>query len=88
MRTPNLGSVFYAPSEPPSAELLPQFLRTELQAISAAITALSLGHIDKVNVVPLKPRDGDIRYADGTNWNPGSGSGVYYYNGSIWKLLG
>lgn len=30
-----------------------------------------------------KPRDGDVVFADGTNWNPGSGKGFYgFYNGT------
>lgn len=36
------------------------------------------------DVAPVKPRKGDIRYADGTNWNPGSGAGFYGYTGSAW----
>ncbi len=30
-------------------------------------------------------RKGMLAYADGTNWNPGSGEGLYRYNGSIWN---
>lgn len=38
---------------------------------------------------PDKPRAGHVYYADGTNWNPGSGEGVYYYtSGSTWAILG
>ena len=90
MRTPNLGSVYYVPADvPESAESLPYYLRTELQKISAAVMALSLGHLDQTTVAPTKPRDGDVRYASGApNWNPGSGKGVYYYNGTTWVLLG
>ena len=33
------------------------------------------------NVAPVRPRDGMIVAADGTNWDPGSGRGVYYYDG-------
>lgn len=85
MRTPNLGTVFYAPSEPPEdAAETRRFLRDELQKISIAITALALGHLDKTNVAPLKPREGDIRFADGANWNPGAGKGIYAHNGTAW----
>ena len=37
--------------------------------------------LEQTNTVggPAKPRDGDIRYADGANWNPGSGQGIYVY---------
>lgn len=89
MRTPNLGSVYYVPADvPQDAEGLQYYLRTELQKISAAIYALSLGHLDMTTVAPTKPRDGDIRYADGTSWNPGAGKGVYVYKTSAWVLLG
>lgn len=90
MRTPNLGSVYYVPQDvPDSADQLPYYLRTELQKISAAVMALSLGHLDQTTVAPTKPRDGDIRYASGApNWNPGAGKGVYYYNGTTWVFLG
>lgn len=90
MRTPNIGSVFYAAGEPPqSAEAMQRFLFSELQKIAAALNALAIGHLDKTTVAPLKPRDGDIRYASGVGgWNPGSGVGIYYYSGTAWVLLG
>ncbi len=28
---------------------------------------------------------GVLAYADGTNWNPGSGQGFYYYDGTMWQ---
>jgi hypothetical protein len=65
-----------------------RFLLDELQKVSAAITALAAGHLDKTHVAPVKPRDGDIRYADGTDYNPGSGEGIYAYYGAAWHFLG
>lgn len=90
MRTPTKSSVFYAPqSFPTSAEQLPRYLYDELVKIQSAIQALADGHLDMTYAAPAKPRDGDIRYASGApNWNPGSGKGVYYYNGTSWVLLG
>lgn len=41
----------------------------------------------QTNVAPAKPRAGDVRYADGTNWNPGSGAGIYAYFGGAWNKL-
>lgn len=67
---------------------LPLFLTTELLTISGVINYLSQGHIDKSYAAPSKPREGDIRLADGTSWNPGSGAGVYGYYNSAWHLLG
>lgn len=67
---------------------LQRYLDTELNKIAGVIALLAAGHIDKTYAPPAKPRDGDIRYADGTTWQPGSGSGIYYFNGTIWKPLG
>lgn len=89
MRTPNLSSAFYAPNNPPEdAAEMRRFLFEELQRIAAAIALLAAGHVDQTNAAPVKPREGDIRLADGTNWNPGSGQGVYAYYGGAWNFLG
>ena len=91
MRISNSNTVAYAPSQvPDDAAEMQRFFSSELHKIATAITGLSLGHLDKTTVVPPKPRDGDIRYADGINWNPGSGTGVYYYKAaaSSWIFLG
>lgn len=89
MRTPTISSAFYAPGIPPEdAAEMRRFLLEELQKLSGAISALAAGHIDKTYAAPSKPRDGDIRLADGTSWNPGSGQGVYCYYGAAWHFLG
>lgn len=89
MQPINSNSVFYAPAPiPTDNKYLAQYIANELSAIQTAIHALAAGHIDKSYAAPAKPRDGDIRYANGVNWNPGIGAGIYYYNGSIWKFLG
>jgi hypothetical protein len=89
MRTPNLGTAFYAPGVPPDDPAqLSRFLQDELTKLAAAVQALAAGQLDKTTVAPAKPREGMVRLADGSNWNPGSGQGVYaYYNGA-WHLLG
>lgn len=75
---------------PSSAEELPRYLNDEMARIWSAISALSIGHIDRTYAAPEKPRDGDIRYADGTTFNPGSGKGIYYYeiDSATWIKLG
>lgn len=90
MRDRNLSSVFYAPGEVPGQpERLPRFISDELIKIGTAITALSDGHLDETHVAPAKPRDGDIRFADGTNWNPvAGGQGFYGYYAGAWHKLG
>ena len=87
MRTGTLNSASYSPNPIPLGDLR-TYVFDEFARISAAINALAAGHLDVVHVEPTKPREGDIRFADGTNWDPGSGKGIYYYNGSSWALLG
>jgi hypothetical protein len=88
MRTPNLGSTSYVPADPPADPAqLQRYLREEMAKISAAIQALAAGHLDKQNVAPAKPRDGDIRYADGVNWNPGAGGKGIYMFSTVWTLI-
>lgn len=37
---------------------------------------------------PTRPREGLVAYADGTKWNPGSGSGPYYYGSDgVWHFM-
>jgi hypothetical protein len=33
---------------------------------------------------PTKPREGEIVFADGSGWNPGSGRGLYQYVSGAW----
>lgn len=39
-------------------------------------------NIVKVYAEPIRPRDGDLAYPDGVKWNPGSGKGIYSFDGS------
>lgn len=89
MRAANSSAAFYAPGTPPAdPDGLRRFLQEELIKIQAAIAGLAAGHLDKSTVAPPKPREGDIRFADGTSWNPGSGQGIYAYYGAAWHFLG
>jgi len=42
----------------------------------------------KLNAAPAKLYDGLTAYADGVNWNPGAGQGVYTYYAGAWNKLG
>lgn len=89
VRTPNLNSAFYAPGVAPTEpDAFRRFMEDELRKIAGVLNLLAAGHVDKVNAAPTKPREGDVRLADGTGWNPGSGAGVYAYYGSAWHFLG
>jgi hypothetical protein len=87
MYTKSIKSMQYAPGEPPSnPEALVGYIRSELSKVQAALTMVSLGHLDPCHVEPEKPREGDYRLADGTDWDPGSGRGVYIYDDTSWVL--
>ena len=89
MRAYNTNTIFYAPEKlPEDPKALNRYIDTELRKIQSVIAALSLGHLDSTHVAPTKPREGDIRLADGTNFNPGTGQGVYCYYNSTWNKLG
>lgn len=86
MRTPTISSADYSPGFIPE-QYNAQWMREELDRLKAAIDLLRAGHIDPSYAAPLKPRDGDVRYADGTEWNPGSGVGFYGYENGAWVKL-
>lgn len=44
--------------------------------------------LSELNKEPDKLITGMLVLADGTNWNPGSGSGFYGYRAGAWKFLG
>lgn len=89
MRTPNIGDVFYVPGiVPDDPKQMRQFMQDELYRIKVAVDALAAGHFTQVHVAPLRPRQGDTRLADGVDWDPGSGQGVYTYYNAAWHKLG
>lgn len=76
----------YEPLPPPTstdhADLI-LYLLTEYQRLAAFVQILSQGQQEIIHVAPAKPRGGMIRIADGTNWNPGGGRGVYWYDPGV-----
>ena len=72
---------------PINNDQLSDYLFHELNRLSDIIFNLDVMRLEQTNVAPEKARDGDIRYADGTNWNPGSGAGIYAYVGGAWTKL-
>ena len=58
------------------------------------LTAIGTEHEDKLRIrfrqltaAPSTIADGDLVYADGSNWDPGDGEGVYARENGSWKLL-
>lgn len=60
-----------------------EFLRIE-QAFDASsqFYATEVSH-----TAPSKPQELMVRAADGTNWDPGKGAGLYIYLGGIWNKI-
>ena len=73
---------------PVGNENLSDYLFHELNRLSDVLFNLDVMRLEETNVAPAKPRNGDIRYADGTNWNPGgTGEGIYAYTNDAWAKL-
>lgn len=79
----------YAPEAPggePTA--LSEYIRRELLRISAEFAMIEEGrYLPILAAAPKKPREGMLAIADGTNWNPGSGKGLYEYKSGSWSKL-
>ena len=60
------------------------YLVTELKRLGSILYNQATFRLERVHAEPKRPRIGDIRYADGTDWNPGSGEGVYLFDGTSW----
>lgn len=65
------------------------FMSNELQRISNAIRELESPVIilSPQAVAPERVKEGMVMNADGTNWNPGAGAGLYEYTGGSWNKL-
>jgi hypothetical protein len=83
----------YEPEAPPEGggvEELRAYLSRELARVSAIVNMLADGMSEVVHAPPTKLVNGMVRNADGTNWNPGAGRGMYRYDTSVpgWVKLG
>lgn len=80
----------YVPQSPPSdlPDVLQTYLSEELNRISSTLQIALARNVEFLSVAPKRPREGLVAGADGVNWNPGSGKGVYAYYTSAWHYLG
>jgi len=63
------------------------WISNELIRVSNAFTTSSqTTTIPVLTAAPSKPQIGDVVFADGTNWNPNAGRGLYYYD-SAWVKI-
>ena|GEM_PF-611687 len=79
----------YQPGPPPTnPDDIPVYLTNELNRLGEVVFNLSNLRLEETFAEPDKPRKGQLAYADGSSWNPGSGgAGIYFFNGSGWTKL-
>jgi len=68
----------------PTNELTLDWVVRQLELLGS----INQQNYDTLHAAPSKIKVGDVVYADGTDWNPGSGEGLYVYKSGGWSLLG
>lgn len=67
---------------------LRSWISNELVRVSNAFTTSSqTTTLLVLTAAPAKPQIGQVVFADGSNWNPGSGRGLYYYDSGGWVYI-
>lgn len=80
----------YTPTPVPrEAASIPGYLSTEVRVISQAIAGSQPYIILKaLSAEPSTIKEDMTVQADGTNWNPGSGRGLYQRRAGVWVFIG
>lgn len=74
-------------------EDLPRYLFEELVKLSAAMEEMRVAmYPDELHVEPARKINNMVVLADGSDWNPGSGKGLYRWNADVspsaWVFIG
>lgn len=81
----------YQPKFPPfnpKVEDLASYVADEFQSVAQAQgDPVDSVQWNVLHVAPSKPRIGMTCYADGTDWDPASGEGLYLYKSGGWTLI-
>lgn len=72
----------------PGEGVTPQWLYDELQRIASEMYRPTASTYETLHVAPERPQEGMVATADGTDWNPGAGAGIYQYRAGAWNRLG
>lgn len=67
---------------------LGRYVAQEYLRISATFDRGLARRVEFLNAQPTRRFEGMTVGADGTNWNPGAGKGVYTYYSGVWNKLG
>ena len=78
----------YSPSQATPSDIpsLVRYLFRELTRIGNVIDSKT-PNAPTLNVEPERPEEGDMVIADGTDWDPGSGNGLYIYLNATWVFI-
>lgn len=91
VRQKGLRKTRYVPAVPPaSVQELARYVQQELERLTDGLESPFTHQLfEALSVEPQRKPQGKalIAYADGTNWNPGSGEGLYAYYAGSWKKL-
>ena len=77
------------PMPPKDPDDIPAYLAKIIPLLQQALVNPEMDTL-KVTVshtVPPRLEEGVVAYADGTNWNPGSGAGLYVYVSGSWSKI-
>lgn len=79
----------YVPGKvPDDPRQLVTFLRAELLRVEQAMSGKrDVVKFEILHAAPAKFEEGDVVYADGTDWNPASGAGLYKRTSGAWVAL-
>jgi hypothetical protein len=70
------------------SEPLGEYVSRELEEIEKEFALFDFIRLKELHNEPVKLFTGLTVMADGTDWNPGSGQGIYSYYGAAWHKLG
>lgn len=86
-----MSTTYKAGQVPDDPKDLVWFLREELSRLQQVLNgAQPFAELQVLTAEPKKYRPGVVVLADGTNWNPGSGPGMYRRNSAntAWVFVG
>lgn len=78
----------YEPLQPPDSSAVSLWAAREFQRLAEVLN----GGVPRLvltpqHVAPSKPREGMTVNADGADWDPGGGAGLYQYLAAAWVKL-
>lgn len=73
--------------EDPKVKELSNYVQRELLEVARSFEEVTEFRLVKRHVPPKKLKEGLIALADGTNWDPGSGAGLYIYWAGDWEQI-